>query len=105
MTPEGFLIWLLITVQVLVIAGCAVLLKRRHRRDARHLARTIRRTAAALFVTGVLPVPALLATDAPAAAWGLWGAATIAAALVYATADTLRDIPANRAAPHSGSRP
>ncbi|MFE6222687.1 hypothetical protein [Streptomyces sp. NPDC057854] len=104
MTTGVLLIWVLITVQVVVTAGCAVLLKRHHRRDARDLARTIRRTAAALSVVGVLPLPALLATDTPAAAWGLWGAATIASALVYATADTLRDIPANRAAPHNGSR-
>ncbi|MDX2296438.1 MULTISPECIES: hypothetical protein [Streptomyces] len=82
MTPGVLLIWLLITVQVLVVTGRAVLLKRRHRAE---------RTS---------PGP-----RHPAAAWGLWGTATIAAVLVYATADTLRDTHVNCAAPHSGSRP
>ncbi|MFF3128704.1 hypothetical protein ACFVRD_42100 [Streptomyces sp. NPDC057908] len=59
-----------------------------------------------LLAAGLLPVPALLANDAPAAAWGLWGATTIAAALVYAVGDTLRDVPPRtREAAQAGRRP
>ncbi|WP_331753219.1 hypothetical protein OG440_39635 (plasmid) [Streptomyces sp. NBC_00637] len=51
------------------------------------------RTAPVLLMAGLLPLPTLLAADAPSAAWGLWGAVAIAAALVHAAADTLRDVP------------
>lgn len=99
------LVWVLITVQVLTIAACATLLARRHRRDASRLAGTLHRTAPVLLASGVLPVPALLVADAPAAAWGLWGAGTIAAALAYAVGDTLRDIPSPQTATRAGSGP
>ncbi|MFF4954894.1 hypothetical protein ACWC2K_36110 [Streptomyces chattanoogensis] len=46
-----------------------------------------------LLAAGVLPVPALLAADAPAVAWGLWGATAIAATLVYAVGEALCDLP------------
>ncbi|MEV0411165.1 hypothetical protein AB0I68_10260 [Streptomyces sp. NPDC050448] len=99
------LVWILITVQVLTIAACSILLARSHRRDASLLARTLHRTTPALVAAGVLPVPALLVADAPAAAWGLWGADAIAAALAYAVGDTLRDIPSPHAATQAGSGP
>ncbi|WP_030587817.1 hypothetical protein [Streptomyces anulatus] len=99
------LVWLLITVQALTVAACAMLLARRHRTDASGLARTLHRAAPALLAAGALPVPALLVADAPAVAWGLWGAGTIAAALAYAVGDTLRDIPSPQAATHAGSGP
>ncbi|MCX5275387.1 hypothetical protein [Streptomyces virginiae] len=99
------LVWLLITVQVLTIAACALRLARCHRRDASRLDRTLHRTAPALLAAGVLPVPTLLVADAPAAAWGLWGAGTIAAALAHAVGDTLRDIPSPPAVTQAGSGP
>ncbi|MFB7171911.1 hypothetical protein ACFCYM_13925 [Streptomyces sp. NPDC056254] len=99
------LVWLLIAVQVLTIAACARHLAQRHRRDASRLARTLHRTAPVLLASAVLPVPALLVADAPAVAWGLWGAGTIAAALVHAVGDTLRDIPGPQAASRAGSGP
>ncbi len=103
MAAAFVLVWLLLAVQVLTIAACAMLLARRHRRDASRLARTLHRTTPALLASGVLPVPALLAADAPAVAWGLWGAGTIAAALAYAVGDTLRDIPSPQAAARAGN--
>ncbi|MCX5173874.1 hypothetical protein OG616_38470 [Streptomyces antibioticus] len=103
MSTALVLVWILITMQVLTIAACATLLARSHRRDASRLARTLHRTAPALLASGVLPVPALLAADAPAVAWGLWGAGTIAAALVHAAGDTLRDIPSPQAVTRAGS--
>ncbi|MFI2716463.1 WD40/YVTN/BNR-like repeat-containing protein [Streptomyces collinus] len=44
------------------------------------MARFIRRTAPVLLAAGLLPLPVLLAADASAAAWGLWGATIITAA-------------------------
>ncbi|WP_149182585.1 hypothetical protein [Streptomyces sp. TRM49041] len=99
------LVWILITIQVLAVAACAMLLARSHRRDASRLARTLHRTAPALLAAGMLPLPALLVADAPAVAWGLWGACTIAAALAHAVGDTLRDIPSPQAATPAGSGP
>ncbi|GHG01922.1 hypothetical protein GCM10018777_10780 [Streptomyces albogriseolus] len=96
------LVWTLIVLGVLATAACAVHLTRSQRRDAAHLGRSIHRTAPVLLAASLLPLPALLAADASAAAWGLWGATTITAALVYAYADTLGDLP-----PHAwtASRP
>ncbi|WP_328478411.1 hypothetical protein OHS71_08415 [Streptomyces sp. NBC_00377] len=100
------LVWTLIVLGDLATAACAVHLTRRHRRDAANLVRFIHRTAPVLLAAGLLPLPALLAADASAAAWGLWGATTITAALVYAYADTLRDLPPHaRTASPTGSRP
>ena len=99
------LVWTLIVLGDLAAAACAVHLTRRHRRDPALLVRSIHRTAPILLAAGVLPLPALLAADASAGAWGLWGATTIAAALVYATADTLRDLPRAQPASRTGSRP
>ncbi|WP_198359501.1 hypothetical protein [Streptomyces fildesensis] len=87
------LAWTLITLGALTTAVCAVHLTRSRRRDASGLARSIHHTAAVLLAAGLLPAPALIAGEPAAAAWGLWGAVTIAAALVYCAADTLRDIP------------
>jgi hypothetical protein len=56
--------------------------------------------ALALVAAGLLPLPALLSTDAPAAAGGLWGATTIAVGLTWAFADILR----TTAAPPAASR-
>lgn len=96
------LVWTLIVLGVLATAACAVHLTRSQRRDAAQLGRSIHRTAPVLLAAGLLPLPALLAADASAAAWGLWGATTITAALVYAYADTLRDLPPHARTP---SRP
>ncbi|WP_328690355.1 hypothetical protein OHA74_14435 [Streptomyces phaeochromogenes] len=88
------LAWILIAVQLLVTGQYAYRLTRLRHRGVREAYRP-RRAASALVVVCVLPLLPLLATDtdAPAAAWGLWGVGYIAAALVYAFADTLRDIP------------
>ncbi|MBC9725031.1 hypothetical protein [Streptomyces sp. TRM68367] len=85
------LAWALIVLGFVTTTACAVHLTRRHRRDAPHMTRSLHRTAPALLAAGLLPLPVLLGADAPAGAWGMWGATTIAAALVYAAADTLRD--------------
>lgn len=85
------LAWALIVLGFVTTAACAVHLARRRRRDAPHMARSLHRTAPALLAAGLLPLPALLAIEGPASAWGMWGAITITAALIYAAADTLRD--------------
>ncbi|WP_328678050.1 hypothetical protein OG905_27680 [Streptomyces sp. NBC_00322] len=103
------LAWTLIALGALTTAACAVHLTRSRRRDASGLASSIHRTAPVLLAAGLLPSPALIAGDLPAAAWGLWGAVTIAAALVYSAADTLRDglgpQAASRARPSTGRAP
>ena len=99
------LAWTLIALGALTAAACAAHLTRRHRRDASRLAHALRRTAPALLAAGLLPLATLLAVDAPAAAWGSWGAVTIAAALVYAAADTLRDVSGPRASSRTRSEP
>ncbi|EKX68453.1 hypothetical protein PV416_04890 [Streptomyces ipomoeae] len=105
MDAAGLLIRLLLALQVLTTAASGVLLARRAKHEAPGLDRSIRRTAPALLIAGVLPLPALLATDAPAGAWGLWGVGYIGAALVYASADTLRDIRAAQSADPAGRIP
>ncbi|MGY5080899.1 hypothetical protein ACWIGX_28040 [Streptomyces nigrescens] len=99
------LAWALIVLGDVVIAACAVHLTRRHRLGAPHLPRSLHRTVPALLAAGLLPLGPLLAVDAPAAAWGLWGATAIAAALVYAVGDTLCDVPASepRSRPRTGT--
>ncbi|KUO15978.1 hypothetical protein [Streptomyces dysideae] len=98
-------VWTLVFLGDLATAACAVHLTRRHHRDPAGLVPSLHRTAPILLAAGLLPVPALLSGDAPAAAWGLWGATTIAAALVYAVGDTLRDLaPPTRTASEPGSR-
>ena len=87
------LVWSLIGLQVLVVGLYAYRLPRLGHRDAPADAHPVGRTAIALVAVCAAPVPALLAIDAPAAAWGLWGVGYTAAALVYAFADTMRDIP------------
>lgn len=90
----------------LATAACAVHPARCHHRSPAGLIRSLHRTAPVLLAAGLLPVPALLANDAPGAAWGLWGATTIAAALVYAVGDTLRDVPPRTwEAAQAGRRP
>ncbi|MFI6010098.1 hypothetical protein ACIBAG_14980 [Streptomyces sp. NPDC051243] len=81
MTP---LIWILITIGAVTVIACGV---RVHR-----VGGPSRDVAIALPVAAVLALPGLLADEATAAAWGLWGATTIAAALTWAVADTVRDI-------------
>ncbi|WP_181646965.1 hypothetical protein [Streptomyces sp. WAC00263] len=88
----------LVAVQLLTVAACAVRLAR-HPRDPARLPRTLHRTAAVLLGASALPLVALLATEASMVAWGLWGAGYLTAAVVWAGADTLRDIPAARTAP------
>ncbi|MFI7413582.1 hypothetical protein ACIBU0_33465 [Streptomyces sp. NPDC049627] len=83
------LTWTLIAVGLATVAVCSVQV---HRLGGPSRAATIALPTAALPA-----LPALLAQDSPAAAWGLWGATTISAALTWAVADTLRDIPGRRA--------
>ena len=83
----------LVAGQLATVVGGAALLSRRHRRDGAVASRLVHRTGLALLVLCVLPVPALLATDAPWESWGLWGAGYLAAAIVYAGADTYLDAP------------
>ncbi|KOU59448.1 hypothetical protein ADK57_33315 [Streptomyces sp. MMG1533] len=98
-------VWTLVILGELATAWCAVRLTRRHHRDPAGLVRSLHRTALILLVAGLVPIPALLSDDAPAAAWGLWGATAITAALVYAVGDTLRDLPPRtRTASRPGSR-
>lgn len=99
------LTWLLLALQILTTAASGVLLARRGKRDASRLDRSIRRTAPALLIAGMLPLSALLTTDAPAGAWLLWGAGCIVAALVHAFADTLRDTRAVQSAATAGRMP
>ncbi|WP_328224011.1 MULTISPECIES: hypothetical protein [unclassified Streptomyces] len=97
--------WTLVALGAATTAACAAHLTRRHRRDAPGPVRSIHRTAPALLAASLLPLPALLATAMPAAAWGLWGAVTIAAALVHAIADAMRDIPGPHGSARAGSGP
>ena len=99
-------VWTLILLGDLATAACAVHLTRRHHRDPVGVVRSLHRTAVILLAASLLPVAALLPGDAPAAAWALWGATTIAAALVHAVGDTLRDLPPRtRTASQARSRP
>lgn len=86
------LAWILIAVQLLVTGQYAYRLTRLRHRVVTEVYRP-RRAASVLATVCVLPLFPLLATDAPAAAWGLWGVGYTAAALVHAFADTLRDVP------------
>ncbi|MFG2026881.1 hypothetical protein [Streptomyces sp. NPDC048825] len=79
------LTWILTAVGLLSVAVCAVQV---HRQGGPSPEATL-----TLLIAGVLALPALLVDDASAAAWGLWGTTTIAAALTWAVADTLRDTP------------
>ncbi|MED7824559.1 hypothetical protein [Streptomyces chiangmaiensis] len=79
------LTWVLIAVGLMTVAACVV---RVHRMGG-----PSREVAIALPVAAALALPGLLADQAPAVVWGLWGATTIAAALTWAVANTLRDIP------------
>ncbi|CAM5513919.1 hypothetical protein [Streptomyces chartreusis] len=83
------LTWALIAVGLVTVAACQV--------RVRQEGGPSREVAIALSLASVLALPALLVDEAPAAAWGLWGTTTIAAALIWAVADTLRTAP-NRAA-------
>lgn len=105
MDAASLLIWPLLALQVLTTAAGGMLLTRRGRHDAPRPDRSARRAAPVLLIAGVLPLPALLATDAPAGAWGLWGVGSIAAALVHAFADTLRDTRAGQGAAAAGRTP
>ena len=105
MDAAGLLTWLLLALQILATAAGGVLRAWHGEGDVSRLDRSIRRTAPALLIAGALPLPALLATDAPAGAWALWGAGCIAAALVHAFADTLRDIRAVQGAAGAGRTP
>lgn len=94
----------LVAVQLLTVAACAVHLAR-HPRDPARLPSTLHRTAAVLLTASVLPLPALLATEASVAAWALWGGGYLTAAVVWSGADTLRDTPAARTAPGAPGAP
>jgi len=94
-----FLALLLVAIQLLTAALSAVRLFQRYRREPDTLPQSLHLLAPGLLGTSVLPLVPLLASHAPAVLWGLWGAGYISAALVYATADTVRDIPRTRPAP------
>ncbi|MGW7406196.1 hypothetical protein ACWGI9_21110 [Streptomyces sp. NPDC054833] len=79
------LTWLLVAVGLITVAACGV---RVHREGG-----PSRQVAIVLPTAVVLALVGLLADEAPAAAWGLWGATAIAAALTWAVADALRDMP------------
>ncbi|WP_367318668.1 hypothetical protein [Streptomyces sp. HUAS ZL42] len=97
--------WTLLILGDLATSACAVHLTRSHHRNPAALVRSQHRTALILLAAGLVPLPALLADDASAAAWAVWGATTIAASLVYAVGDTLRDLPSRtRTASEPGSR-
>jgi hypothetical protein len=87
------LAWALVAVQVVTTVVCAVGLF--HANGIVGARIPLRRAAVALAVSGLLPVPVLLSATVPAGAWGVWGATTIAAALVYGLADAERDIPSS----------
>ncbi|MFD8231635.1 hypothetical protein ACFV20_07025 [Streptomyces sp. NPDC059696] len=86
------LVWVLIAVQLLVTGQYAFRIRRVRHRGVTNAYRS--RRASALAAVCVLPLAPLLATDAPPAAWGLWGIGYTAATLVHAFADAFRDIPA-----------
>ncbi|MBW8705525.1 hypothetical protein MBT84_38565 [Streptomyces sp. MBT84] len=65
------LTWVLIAVGLMTVAACGV--------RVHHVGGPLREAAIALPVAAVLALPDLLTTRASAAAWGLWGATTIAA--------------------------
>ena len=81
------LTWILTAIGLVTVAVCAAWV---HHQGGPGPGTTL----APLPVAGVLALPPLLLDDAPAAAWGLWGTTTLAAALTWAVADTLRDVPA-----------
>ncbi|MGW3938519.1 hypothetical protein [Streptomyces sp. NBC_00024] len=83
----------LVTVQLLTVALSGAHLHRRHRHDADALSRSLHRVAPALLASSILPLVPLLAFDASTVLWGLWGTGYVVGALVYAGADTDRDIP------------
>lgn len=56
-------------------------------------------------MAGLLPVPVLLAPGRLGTTRGLWGATAIAAALIYAIADTLSSIPGPRVRSRRGTGP
>ncbi|MDH6522273.1 hypothetical protein [Streptomyces sp. SAI-090] len=86
----------LIAVQLLTVGAGAAHLFRVHRRRPERLPRSVHLIAAAFLATSVLPLVALLTYDASVALWGLWAIGYNAAALVWAGADTARDIPAGQ---------
>jgi hypothetical protein len=90
------LTWILIAAGLATVAVCA--------HQVHRLGGPSRGVAIALPAASVLVLPALLSQDAPVAAWGLWGAITIAAALTWAVADALRDFP-DRTARRARSTP
>ena len=92
----------LLAVQLLTTALSATRLFQLYRRQPDTLPRSLHLVAPALLGTSMLPLAPLLADHASAVLWGLWGAGYVAAALVYAAADTVRDIPRTPTAPPAG---
>ncbi|MFE1786873.1 hypothetical protein ACFW7J_00460 [Streptomyces sp. NPDC059525] len=76
------LTWLLSAVGLVAVAACGVQVDR--------VRGPSREVAIAPPVAAVLALPGPLADDAPPAAWGLRGATTIAAALTWAVAGSVR---------------
>ncbi|WNZ07670.1 hypothetical protein [Streptomyces sp. 11x1] len=94
--------WTLIAVQLLVTGHSAFHLRRVRHRCVTKAYRS-RSATSALVIVCVLPLVPLLATDAPAAAWGPWGVGCTAAALVHAFVDAFGDTPSGT--PAATSRP
>lgn len=92
----------LVAVQLAAVVGAAALLFRRHRRDGAVTSRLAHRTGLALLALCVVPVPVLLAADAPWRTWALWGAGYLTAAAIYANADTYWAPPSTPAASPPG---
>ncbi|WP_159104161.1 hypothetical protein [Streptomyces sp. CdTB01] len=94
----------LVALQLLTAVLSGIHLDRRHRHDANALRRSLRVVAPALLASSLLPLVPLLAFHASAVLWGLWGAGYLTAALVYAAADSTRELPPDQSAPaHSTS--
>lgn len=94
----------LVALQLLTTALCASLLHRRHQHGANTLPGSLRGLAPALPASSLLPLVPLLAFNAPALFWGLWGTGYVTAALVYAAADTARDLPPDQSTSAQGAR-
>jgi hypothetical protein len=93
----------LVAVQLMTVALAAVRLARRRRREPDTPPRFRRLVPVTLLATSVLPLAPLLAFNASTVFWGLWGAGYIAAALVYARADSARDLPRKATTPPAGT--
>ncbi|MDI3406847.1 hypothetical protein [Streptomyces cavernicola] len=80
----------LVVVQLVAVVLCGVHLHRRRGHGADGRTRSLRLLSPVLLATSALPLIPLLAYDASALLWGLWGAGYLTAALVHAAAGSAR---------------